>query len=663
MILQLVTLSGVLFTSYKSWQKKNNKNFVHKLEYQSKELQRRPIKNKQQITRNIKSVAFAIPLSIAGMFYLPLGYLSIPFILYSEKYYFTESWISLKQREINVDTLIALAVTGAIVSGAFFIASLFAMIARISEYFTLRVIDESHTQLVDFFQNIPDKVWLLKNGVETHTLISDIITGDVLVINAGEVIPVDGHILSGMASIDEHQLTGEAILKEKAKGDSVYAMTLVLSGKIHVQVDKTGADSSAAKITDILHHITDYKSTTELRVETFSSQLVPSALISSAAAFVIFNFSSAVAALFVHPRNRLSISAPISLLKHISNAAEQDILIKDGRLLELLYSVDTIVFDKIGTLTEEKMHVETIHSFSNHTNMDVLRLAAIAEHKQIHPLAKVISDEAESYGLAIPIPEHSECRLGYGVKATYGEYTIWVGSRRFIEEENISIIEKAYDAQKKIENDGRGLIIVAVNHQIIGAIEFAPSIRAETRHVVQQLKQYKNIKKVCIISGDTENPTRHLAEKLGIEHYFFQVLPEQKAEIIKGLQQEGAFVCFVGDGINDAIAMKQAQVSVSLKGASPLAIDTAQIILLDKGIKHLPQLFEMACQFNHHVDQQVNIILASSFIGITGVFLGGWGMQLVMILNIMSLLITVGHALLEKPKNITPNLTSTHEPL
>lgn len=663
MILQLVILSGVLFTGYKSWQKKDNPSFIQKLGQQSKDLQRRPIKDKKQITRSIKSLAFAIPLSIAGIFYLPLGYLSIPFILYSERYYFTEAWKLLKQRKIDVDALIALAVIGAIISGAFFIASLFAIIAKMSEYLTLKVIDESHAQLVDFFDNIPDKVWLLENDVEIHTSTSDIVIGDVLVISAGEIIPVDGHILLGMAGIDEHRLTGEAIPKEKGEGDVVYAMTLVLSGKIHVQVDKTGADSSAAKIADILHHTTDYKSTTELRVETFSSQLVPPALISGAAAFMMFNFSSAVAALFIHPRNRLSISAPISLLKHIGNAAEQDILIKDGRSLELLHSIDTIVFDKTGTLTEEKMYVETIHCFSDHTDKDVLRYAAIAEHKQVHPLAEVISDEAALYGLAIPAPEHSECRLGCGVKVNFDEDTIWVGSRHFIEEENITITENAYETQSKVEDDGHGLIMVAVNQQIIGAIEFAPSIRPEAKQVVQQLKQYNNIKKICIISGDAENPTRHLAEKLGIEHYFFQALPEQKAEIIKNLQQEGAFVCFVGDGINDAIAMKQAQVSVSLKGASQLATDTAQIILLDKGIKHLPSLFEMARQFNRHVDQQVNIVLASSFIGMTGIFLGGWGMQRIMILNIGSLLITVSHALLEKAKNTLPNPTKNHGPL
>lgn len=468
-------------------------------------------------------------------------------------------------------------------------------------------------------------------------------------MNAGDVVPVDGQIMKGEAGIDEHRFTGEAIPVEKGQGDAVFSMTLVLSGKIHVRVEKAGTETCAMEISQVLRQTAEYKSFSTLRAESFARQLVKPTLIASTIAWPLLGFSSAVGVLFIHPTYRFLIGAPISLLRYLKMASEDGILIKDGRSLELLHQVDTIVFDKTGTLTEEQPHIGGIYAFADENEAQILRFAAIAEHRQTHPLAQAIVIEARQRGLSIETPDHSKYRLGYGVKVMVKGQTICVGSARLMLSEGIVMPEVGQHHQENPNHAGHGMVLVAVDNRMIGAIEVLPTIRSEAQAVIQRLKQMKQIKKTYIISGDHEAPTRRLAQELGIDHYFAQTLPQKKAELIEQLQHEGAFVCYVGDGINDAIAMKQAQVSISLNGASRLATDTAQILLLDQGISHLPRLFDLAREFHRHMNNQILLVLGPSIYGVSMIFLGGWGMGGIMILTMLSLSAVLGYALVDRP--------------
>ncbi len=599
---------------------------------------------------------------IGGFLYLPLAYLAIPLFLYPNRRIFLVSWDLLKQRRVDIETLLAIALMGTIIGQRLFIASLLALLFRLSDSLNARVLHESHLQLMDIFEQVPKTVWLLKEGVEIELSLSEVASGDILVVSAGEVIPADGHIIWGMAGIDQHRLTGESIPVEKGEGEDVLAMTLILSGKIHIQVDKAGAETSAMKIAEILNQTAEYKSLTSLRAETFSRHLVYPALITSALAWPMLGFSSAIAVLFIHPKTRLSVSAPISLLKRLNQASEQSILIKDGRSLELLKQVDTLVFDKTGTLTEDQPHIGSIYCLSNYNESEILYFAAVAEHKQSHPLAQAILAEAKLRNLSISVPEHSECRMGYGVKVVLDNQSILVGSVRFMEREQISLSGKGETLQAMASEQGHGLVMIAVGGRLIGAIELLPTIRPEAKAVIEQLKQLSQIKHTCIISGDNEAPTRRLAKELGIDNYFSQVLPDEKATRIKQLQEKGAFVCYVGDGINDAIAMKQAQVSVSLSGASHIATDTAQIVLLDQGISHLPKMFKLAEGFHRHMNNQLGIMLSSTVFGMSAIFLAGWGMGSIMVLNISSLLVSLGYSFLDKPEQDAKGDSKLSEP-
>ena len=234
---------------------------------------------------------------------------------------------------------------------------------------------------------------------------------------------------------------------------------------------------------------------------------------------------------------------------------KEGILIKDGRSLELLGKVDTIVFDKTGTLTEETPGIGTIHVLAQGSSADdILALAAAAEHRQTNPLARAILGAGAARGLTVRVPEQSEYRLGYGVRARLGGETVTIGSARFMGAEGIALPEGLHPVLEQCKELGHGVLLVARGGALAGAIELQPALRPEASATIAALRALPGIREIRILSGDRERPPRALAKKLGMDAHDAQVLPKQKAALIERLQQEGRFVCFVGDGVNDAIA-------------------------------------------------------------------------------------------------------------
>ncbi len=667
MLIEMIALTGIFSVGYKKFQqqkKKYTKDLLIKQKRQTLELKAKQAeKTEAAITsyaptralaitpKDLVMLAGAMGLSAIGLtLYHPLYYLAPPLILYAARKRFFSAYELSKKKQVGIETLSSISVLGAIISQHFFIASLLGFINGFGDFLASRIVDDSQHKLANLFQDMPKAVWLLKEGVEISISLDDVKIDDILVVSAGEIIPADGRIIWGTAEIDEQRFTGESVPVEKTIDDEVFAMTLILSGKIHLKIEKAGSETSAMQIAHILDHTADYKSSTVLEAQALSRQLINPALLVSALTWPIFGFSAAIGVLFLHPKERLQVSAPISLMTYLKQSIDDGILIKDGRSLELLFKVDTIVFDKTGTLTEDKPHVGQVHALANYDDDEVLYYATIAEHKQSHPLAQAIFEEAKKRNIERHEPEHSEFHLGYGVKVTSQGKTILVGSMRFMRAEGMNISEQVQQLQEDARLQGHGIIMVGIDTEVVGAIELLPTIRAEAKATIQALKQLAQIKQTYIISGDHEAPTRKLADELGIDHYFAQTLPQQKAERIENLQQDGAFVCFIGDGINDAIAMKQAQVSISLSGASQLATDTAQVLLLEQGITHLPRLFELAQGFNHHMKRQLSMILAPSMFGMVMIVLAGAGMSAIMLLNMLSLTTTLSYSLIDHPK-------------
>lgn len=574
-----------------------------------------------------------------GLLYPSIGFLSVPGIVYCTMPRFRRTWDQLKQKKVSSDTMIAITVSGCVVCGYFFIASVAVFVNVLAQKLLSKITNDSRGKLIDIFRQSPEFVWILADGAEVRIPFEQIKEGDIAVVSSGEVVPADGTVVEGTASIDQHILTGEATPAEKGIGKPVFASTIVLSGRICIKVEKAGEETTVAKIGQILNRTVEFKSTVQLRSESFTDQTVLPILICSGISLPIVGPMGALAIINSHFKDKLSILGPISTLNFFRIASENAILIKDGRSLDLLDQVDTVVFDKTGTLTEEQPSVGSIYVCDDScSENDILAYAAAAECRQTHPIARALVQESEERGLSLPAADETEYQLGYGLTVSINNRLIRVGSRRFMEMTGIAIPPAIEKAQEFCHAQGFSLVMAALDDHLVGAVELIPTVRPEIKTVIRQLRKRRKIKAMYIISGDHETPTKRLAQELGISHYFAETLPEQKADIIEQLKNEGRFVCYIGDGINDSIALKASHVSVSLRGASTAATDTAQIILMDRGLAHLDMLFDISTKFRKNMDISYTILLGQTVLGIGGVFLLGFGLPATIGLNIAALI-------------------------
>lgn len=550
-----------------------------------------------RMQQSINRTALALGIAILGeLFFQPLLYVAIVIVLIRFMQIPRRAFAKLRQGVLDVDLISSLTVFTGIISGYVVVTSFVALVFFYALRATLRVKGDVQSQMINVFKQQPLFVWVLQDGEEFELPFRALQAGDVVVVNAGGVIPVDGTVADGYAAVDQQALTGESQPVERGIGEPVLASTVVLSGKLYITVERAGADTKVAQIGQILNESVKKKSEVMLKAEDISDRSVPPTLLASAAVFPFVGLTGSFALLTSHFRKRPALFASVLLLNYFSILSDKRILVKDGRALDVLADVDTLVFDKTGTLTTTQPHVYAIHTHNGYTQDEVLRLAAAAEERQNHPIALAILQAAEMRGLAVPVVENVAYELGFGLNVSIEGHRLKVGSHRFIEREGIHTPPHIAEAEALAYNDGNTMIMVALDDRLIGAIELMPTLRPEARAVIDRLHEL-GIKETIIISGDHEQPTRKLADVLGIDGYYAETLPQQKASIIEELIAQGRTVCYVGDGINDAIALQTAQVSVSLSGASTVATDAAQVILLDESLGQLPTFFEFGLEY------------------------------------------------------------------
>jgi len=553
-----------------------------------------------------------------------------------------------KGHYLSVYVIIAISIIGMIVTGQLVLAALAGLLSE----FMIKILDqvESHSQhqLINTFSSQPEQVWVLKNGVEIQLDFHAIRSGDTIIINAGEVIPIDGKVQSGEGRVDQHVLTGESQPVEKSLGDSVFSSTLLLTGRLVIEVETTGQATVAAKIAQVLNQTQNYTDTLTNRGRKIADKFVPVTLGLAAITWPLLGAKSALAISWAGLGENMVTLGPLSVLSYLQILSHRGILIKDGRVFESLKQVDTIVFDKTGTLTLEQPTLSNIYVFGDFDAMTVLYYAAAAEYRQPHPVARAILAKAKEENLELPELGEASYKVGYGIKVKIEEKVIRVGSARFMEREDIALPKNITLIEREIEADSHSLVYVSINQQVAGILQMQPTIRPEIKDLVCYLKQRKL--KLYIMSGDHENPTRYIAETLGIDDYFSQVLPENKSILIKELQEQGRVVCFIGDGINDAIALKSAQVSISLKGASTAATDTAQIIFMDGTLNNLQPLYQLADEFETTMKKNLASSIVPGVLTIGGVYLLHFSVAVGMGIFFLGSAIGLGNTLLPLAK-------------
>lgn len=574
---------------------------------------------KKALAFDLKVMTGTLAFSISAALFFPslsvlsglgIAYVSIPF--------YQKALQSLKKGKIDVWVIDSVAIPAMFLSGFYFVSSLSCFMYCLGQNLVFKTKDHSKKQLISIFSDLPNSVWLLKDGLEIEQPVESLKSGDIVVVNAGEVICVDGKVVDGMASVDQHILTGESQPTEKMINDDVFASTIVLSGKLHIQIEMAGESTVAAQIAELLNNTSERKLGLQTRGEIMADKAAAPTLALSAVALPIVGASGALAVLASFIGADIRILAPITTLNFLKIASEKGVLIKDGRALEKLSQIDTIVFDKTGTLTEEQPTIGHIYTFNGYSENQILGYAATAEYKQVHPIAKAILKEATHRNLDLTQVDNASYEMGYGIKVRVGEDIICVGSLRFMGMENISLSEDIQEILSHAKELGHSLVLVGINGRLTGAIELHATLRPEVKELITKLRARKL--EIYIISGDNEQPTKQLANSIGVEHYFAEVLPEAKAGLIEKLQNEGKTVCFVGDGINDSIALKKADVSISMAGASSIAKDTAQILLMNGNLNNIEQLLILGKELesNLNVSLMATVVPGAMIIG--GVF-------------------------------------------
>ncbi len=596
---------------------------------------------------------------------LPLGLLTGVGIIYTSIPIAADAYRGLQEKRLKGTLIDSMAVAG-LVAGRFYIPGALAC----TLYYGGRKLmllseDRSRKSLINIFGEQPRTVWVVQDDHEIEIPFEALAAGDVVVVGAGQLIPVDGKIMQGIASVDQHMLTGESQPIEKVVGDDVFAATVVLAGRILIEAHETGGETVAAQIGRILENTVDYRTTTEIRSEQLVDQGTLPMLGLSGVALATSGPVGATAMLNSYFSDGLRLSSPLTMLNFLNVASKEGILVKDGRVLELLPTVDTVVFDKTGTLTQEEPHIGRIHTFQNWDENELLRHTAAVEAKQSHPIARAIVQEAKTRNLALPSIDEAAYKLGYGIEATIGDYHFEIGSERFMEMKGVEISadpkgdEQSHVATIKSSPSAQtaSLVYVAANGQLAGILEMHPTLRPEAKAVIDAL--HERDLELVIISGDHTRPTKALAEQIGIDRYFAEVLPQDKSELVKQLQDEGKRVCFVGDGINDAIALKQATVSVSLSGATTAATDTAQTILMSGTLEHLPALFEIGDRFDGNMRGNIAAAVAPAIASIGGIFFFGTGVLLAIVMYNVSVASSLINATL--PTVLNRKLLSSSE--
>jgi Cu2+-exporting ATPase len=539
------------------------------------------------------------------------------------------------KREIKVDILDATVIGVGLGFGFVFAPALLVWIVDIG-YTILDVTSKtSHQLLAKVFGKQTRKAWLLVDGQEVECKVSDLKKGDLIVVSTGEQVPVDGVVEDGDAMIDQHALTGESAPVEKTTGDSVFAMTVAVAGKIIVRVTETGENTNAAKIVRIIEHSMEHKVRLQSQAERFADLAVIPTLALGGTGLGFVGPDAMLAIINADYGTGIRVAGPTALLASLALAAKNGIIIKNANVLESLSQMDAVIFDKTGTLTQETPVVGNVICCdgASFDEEKILAYVACAEQKFSHPIAKAILQRAAELNLQLPLIDESQYHVGFGVDVQVNGDALKVGSMRYMQRENVAIPGHVTTHLENIHKEGRSAVFAAVNGELMGVIELHASSRPEAYPIIKTLREKRGIEEIYLISGDHEAATRALAERLGIPHYFAEVLPQDKAKYVQMLQGKGMKVAMVGDGINDSVALSKANYSISLRGAADIATDIADVVFVEGNLAKFDMLFQISDNLHKNVQRSFGLIVVPNTLCILGAFFGLVGLGTSLVLN------------------------------
>ncbi len=554
--------------------------------------------------------AVSIPLMLAMWVPLPLPMHTLAYVMLivsTPVFYFVAypifraAFMALRNRSLNMDVMYAMG-TGvafiASVMGTFGIilthefmfydtAIMLASFLMLGRYLEARAKGRTSDAIRKLAGLRAKTATILRNGREEEIPVDDVVIGDVVVVKPGSKIPVDGEVVSGESYVDESMITGEPVPPLKAKGSRVVGGTINTNSVLSVKAIKVGRETVLAQIIQLVEDAQGSKPPVQRIADIAVTYFIPAVLLIAAAAFIVWFFllhstllfalTALISVLVVACPCALGLATPTAVTVGVGRGAELGILIKNGEALEIAEKVTTVVFDKTGTLTRGKPEVTDILPFGI-PEQTLLGFAAGVEMNSQHPLAQAVVRRAESTGISIEPADHFDTFGGKGVVATVLGESVLVGNRMLMQEKGIIISDEIERQLAAFEQDGKTAILVAAGTQVAGVIAIADTLKVTSSESVRQLKSMGI--QVVMITGDNKRTAHAIARQIGIDRVVAEVLPQDKAAEVKALQEKGEVVAFVGDGINDAPALAQADVGIAIGSGTDVAIESADVVLI-----------------------------------------------------------------------------------
>ncbi len=493
--------------------------------------------------------------------------------------------------KISSALLICIAMFAAIAIGDLFAAGEVVFIMAIGALLEEATTNRAKKGLKKLISLAPAKGRRLRDGKEEMIPAEEIRQGDILRILPGETIPVDGTIINGETSVDQSIMTGESLPVDKGVGEEVFCGTINRFGSIDISATKVGENSSLQKLIRMVQDAENKQAPMQRIADRVASWLVPVALLIAILAYVFTgNIVTAVTVLVVFCPCALVLATPTAIMAAIGQATKHGVIIKSGETLEKMGKVDTIAFDKTGTLTYGRLDVSDMLSFDESiSETDLLSLAASAEAKSEHPLGKAIVAYAKTKD--VPLVESTAFRMtaGKGIFAEVDNRSLLCGNEKFLTENGVSIDNRVQSALERLRTQGKASILVAEGQTCIGVIALSDVLRPEAKDMVSRLSDMHT--RTVLLTGDHQKTADYFAQQVGISEVRAELLPEEKVQSIEKLQAENHKVCMIGDGVNDAPALKTADVSVAMGSmGSDIAVDAAEVALMSDDISKIPYL-------------------------------------------------------------------------
>lgn len=559
---------------------------------------------------------------------------------------FLKAWQASRQKMFSIELLVTIAVIGALIIGEYVESAAVTFLFLFGAFLESRSLEKARASLKTLMDMAPMEATVIRNGVRFVIPAENVMENDLVVVQTGEKIAIDGRVVSGTASVNEAAITGESVPKSKRKDDQVFSGSILDSGYLEVIAEHVGEDTTFSKIIELVEEAQEGKAKTQRFLEEFAKYYTPGIMVLSVLVWIIMqDIHLALTFLVIACPGALVISAPVSIVAGIGNAARNGILIKGGEVMENLAKINAVIFDKTGTLTEGKPTVTAVKAFGISEN-DLLTMAAEAEVISEHHLGRAIVQEAEKRGMElIHQPTDIEVLKGRGIKVMLSGKPLYLGNRTGLLQQGISIEETVKVYAEKQEDLGNTAVFVANDVEIIGIISIADTVREQAAEAIRDLKN-EGIEHLVMLTGDNKRTADIVARQLNMDRMYAELLPEDKAERIKNCMDKGYHLAMLGDGVNDAPALATANVGIAMGVAgTDVAMETADVILMADDLNKLTHAIKLAKATIRNMKQNVFIAVGTVALLLAGVLTQNVNLASGMLFHELSVLVVILNAI------------------